>query len=157
MVQDHGARYGDPKHLYMQPGGPFGRRVDAAIEILNRRPVDSNGTPVTVPRIPDFLAVYSSDLDGLGHGEGPDTLKMAPLLAEHDRQLGRLVQATKDVGIYDTTAFLLTSDHGMTTWDRSLIPAVLAAITSAGHQPEIVTPQGADVIKGEGVLTWQPN
>lgn len=28
----------------------------------------------------------------------------------------------------------------MTAWDRTLIPDVLAAITSAGHQPEIVTP-----------------
>jgi arylsulfatase A-like enzyme len=37
------------------------------------------------------------------------------LLAELDRQVGRLVQATRDVGIYDETAFMLTSDHGMTT------------------------------------------
>jgi len=41
MVQDHGTAYGDPEHLYVQPGGPFATRVDAAIEILNRRPVNS--------------------------------------------------------------------------------------------------------------------
>ncbi|MGH2944123.1 MAG: alkaline phosphatase family protein, partial [Solirubrobacteraceae bacterium] len=143
MVQDHGVAYGDPEHLYVQPGGPFARRVDAAIEILNRRPVDSGGQLVTVPRIPDLLAVYSSDLDGRGHQAGPDDPSIAALLAEHDRQLGRLVQATKDVGIYDETAFILTSDHGMTAWDRSLLPQVLAAVRAAGHTPEVVRAGGA--------------
>jgi hypothetical protein len=41
MVQNYRATYGDPEHLYVQPGGLFEKRVDAAIEILNRRP----GTP----------------------------------------------------------------------------------------------------------------
>lgn len=140
MIQNHGVVYGDPEHLYVQPGGPFKDRVDAAINILNRRPVDSGGEVVTVPKVPDFLAVYSSDLDGLGHREGPESPNIGPLLAKHDRQLGRLVQATKDVGIYGETAFLLTADHGMTGWNRTLIPEVLATVSAAGYTPEIVTP-----------------
>jgi predicted AlkP superfamily pyrophosphatase or phosphodiesterase len=139
MVQDHGTSYGDPEHLYVEPGGLFEKRVDAAIEILNLRPVNSGGKMVTVPKIPDFLAVYGVDLDAFGHAEGPEGLNIGPLLVELDRQLGRLVRATKEVGIYEQTAFILTSDHGMTTWDRSLAEE-LATITVLGQRPQIALP-----------------
>ncbi|MBA3701632.1 MAG: alkaline phosphatase family protein [Actinomycetota bacterium] len=139
MVQDHGASYGDPEHLYVEPGGLFEQRVDAAIEILNLRPVNSGGKMVAVPKIPDFLAVYGADLDAFGHAEGAEGPNLGPLLAELDRQLGRLVQTTKEVGVYEQTAFLLTSDHGMTTWDRSLTER-LAATTILGRRTEIVPP-----------------
>ncbi len=65
---------------------------------------------------------------------------MAPLLAEMDRQLGRLVQATRDAGVYERTAFIVTGDHGMTGWHRDLTPNTLAAIAAAGYVPEIVPP-----------------
>ncbi len=139
MVQDHGASFGDPEHLYLEPGGLFEQRVDAAIEVLNLRPTDSGGEMVAVPKIPDFLAVYGPDLDAFGHAEGAESPNLGPLLAELDRQLGRLVRATKEVGIYDRTAFLLTGDHGMTSWHRSLTER-LAATTVLGRRPEIASP-----------------
>ena len=139
MVQDHGTSYGDPEHLYVEPGGLFEQRVDAAIDILNLRPVDSGGKTVAVPKIPDFLAVYGPDLDAFGHAEGAESPNLGPVLAELDRQLGRLVQATKEAGIYERTAFLLTGDHGMTTWYRSLTEK-LASMTVLGRHPEIVPP-----------------
>jgi arylsulfatase A-like enzyme len=139
LVRDHGTSFGDPEHLYLEPGGLFEQRADAAIDILNLRPVDSGGKMVTVPKIPDFLAVYSADLDAFGHAEGAESPNLGPLLSELDRQLGRLVQATKEVGIYEQTAFLLTSDHGMTTWNRSLTEG-LATTTILGRRPEIVAP-----------------
>ncbi|MFC5825877.1 alkaline phosphatase family protein [Nonomuraea insulae] len=151
MVQDHGVRFGDPEHLYVQPGQGFGQRVDVAIDILNLRPVDSNGQLVTVPGIPDLLAVYSSDLDGAGHDEGPDSPAIASLLADHDHHLGRLVQATKEVGIFQDTAFLLTSDHGMTAWNRTLLPHVVEAIEAVGHSVEVV-PSGASPAPGTEVV-----
>lgn len=139
MVQNYGTAYGDPEHLYVQPGGSFGRRVDVAIDILNRRPVNSGGQLVTVPRIPDFLAVYSDLPDSLGHREGAETPKMGPLLAEMDADLGRLIQATKELEIFGEVAWIVTADHGMTSWNKSLIPQVLAAVSAAGYVPEIVT------------------
>jgi arylsulfatase A-like enzyme len=152
MVQNYGAVYGDPEHLYVQPGGAFEKRVDAAIDILNLRPVDSGGQMVTVPKIPDFLAVYSSDMDALAHAEGAESPNIGPLLAEHDLQLGRLVQATKDVGIFGETAFILVSDHGMTSWNRTLIPQVLEAIHAAGYVPEIVTPGRSPAAETEVII-----
>jgi arylsulfatase A-like enzyme len=140
MVQNHGTAYGNPQHLYVQPGGPFANRVDVAIDILNLRSVNSGGQTVTVTQIPNFMAVYGSDLDDLGHVEGVESPNIGPLLTELDRQLGRLIQATADVGIYEQTAWILTSDHGMTTWSLTLLPNVYTAITAAGYRPEFVQP-----------------
>jgi predicted AlkP superfamily pyrophosphatase or phosphodiesterase len=152
MVQDHGTSYGDPEHLYVQPGGNFGNRVDVAIDILHQRPVESGGTQVTVPRVPGLLAVYGSDLDELAHAEGAESPHIGALLAEMDAELGRLIQATKDVGIYGETAFILTSDHGMTSWNRTLLPQVLDAVSTAGYVPEIVTPGRSPAPTTEVVL-----
>lgn len=143
IVQNHGVAFGEPERLYVEPGGLFAARVDAALEVLEERTVDSGGREVRVPKVPDFLAVYGSDLDDVGQAEGPDGPNVAPLLAELDRQLGRLVQATRDVGVYDRTAFIVTGDHGMTGWARDSTPEVLTAIADAGYVPEIVTPGNA--------------
>jgi arylsulfatase A-like enzyme len=152
MVQDHGVAFGDPRHLYVEPGGLFGARVDAAINILEGSPVDSVGGTSKVPKVPDFLAVYGSDLDDLGHAEGPDGPNIGPLLSEMDRQLGRLVQATKDAGIDRRTAFIVTGDHGMTGWKKNLTPSLLDRISSAGYAPEVVTSGGSPKPSTEVVL-----
>jgi predicted AlkP superfamily pyrophosphatase or phosphodiesterase len=151
MVQDHGASYGDPEHLYVRPGGLFEQRVDAAVEILNQRPVDSGGEMVTVPKIPNFLAVYGPDLDAFGHLEGSESPNIGSLVAQLDRQLGRIVQATKEVGIYEGTTFILTSDHGMTSWERSFLEE-LAATPELGRGVEIVPPGRAPSSDTEVVI-----
>jgi hypothetical protein len=138
MVQDHGVAYGDPSHLYVQPGGSWGHRVDTAIQILHRQPVSSNGQTVTVPRIPDFLAVYSSDPDELEHSEGTNGPDVQAMVEQHDQDLGRLVQATRDVGIFDHTAFVLTADHGMSNWSRTALQTLKDAVASAGFPYEVL-------------------
>lgn len=139
MVKGRGVDFGVPDRLYVEPGGLFAARVDAAIDIVEGRAVNSGGRSLKVPKVPHFLAVYGSDLDEAGHAEGPNGPNMAPLLAEMDRQLGRLVQAVKDASIYDRTAFILTGDHGMTGWSRDLTKDLLTAATDAGYVPEVVT------------------
>ena len=151
MVQDHGASYGNAEHLYVRPNGLFEQRVDAAVEILMRRPVDSGGEMVTVPKIPDFLAVYGPDLDAFGHLEGADSPNIGPILAELDRQLGRIIRATREAGIYDKTAFMLTSDHGMTSWKRSFVDG-LARTPDLGPNVEVVAPGSAPSRDTEVVL-----
>ncbi|HZY66578.1 MAG: alkaline phosphatase family protein [Actinomycetota bacterium] len=151
-VQGHGVAFGASDRLYVEPGGLFAARVDAAIKVLERQLVDSGGRKVTVPKIPDFLAVYGSDLDDVGHAEGPDGPNIVPLVAEMDRQLGRLVQATRNVGIYERTAFIVTSDHGMTRWARDLTQELLIAIADTGYTPEVVTPGNAPGLATEVVI-----
>src|SRR4029453_5094166 len=84
--------------------------------------------------------------------EGAESPHIGPLLAEMDAELGRLIQATKDVGIHGETTFILTSDHGMTSWNRTLLPQVLDAVSTAGYVPEIVTPGRSPAPETEGVI-----
>lgn len=140
MVQGHGVSFGDADRLYVEPGGLFAARVDAAVDILSGRPVDSDGAMVRVPKVPNFLAIYGSDLDDIGQAEGPNGPNIAPLLSEMDRQLGRLVRATEEAGIRDRTAFVVTGDHGMTAWETDLTPGVLGALASAGYAAEALSP-----------------
>jgi arylsulfatase A-like enzyme len=163
MVQNFGSAYGDPEQLYVQPdvapqyvgrpGGEFATRVDVAIDILNRRPVDSAGEPVTVPRIPAFLAVYGPEIDALLHGEGPASANLPALLAAHDQDLGRLVQGVRDAGISDRTALMLTADHGFSAWTRTVMPALLEAIRSGGFSAEVVEVGRSPTAGTEIVLT----
>jgi arylsulfatase A-like enzyme len=153
MVQRRGVSSEDPAHLYLDPGGLFATRVDAAIDVLEGRTVDAGGKTVQVREVPHFLAVYGSDLDAAGQTEGPDGPNVVPLLAEMDDHLGRLVRATQDLGIYDRTAFIVTGDHGMTGWDADLTPDVLATLTSAGYAAQAVAPGDSPDPATEIVLT----
>jgi hypothetical protein len=139
IVQNHGATYGDPNQLYVQAPGGCTVRTDTALELLAGRPVNSGGTPVTVPEVPDMLAIYCDELDAIGHAEGSVSPNMAPALANLDLQLGRLVQALKDAGTYDDTTIILTGDHGMETFTHAFGQAVLDALTKAGYHPQFLT------------------
>jgi Type I phosphodiesterase / nucleotide pyrophosphatase/Laminin B (Domain IV) len=151
MVQNRGVSCGDRNYLYVQPGGEFPDRVKVAIDILHRRAVNSCGTSVTVPKIPNLLAVYGPQPDELSHNEGTNGPNMKTTMETQDQALGQLIQATKDVGIYRNTAFILTTDHGMSDWTKTALNVLSDAVTKAGYSSEVVyspnSPQtNADVI-----------
>lgn len=160
IVQNHGTAFGDPAGLYTQPGGDCARRTDDAVAVLQGQPVMSAGTAVQMAGIPDLIAVYCDRLDALGHADGKDSPDMPAAIAEVDAQIGRLVQATKDAGIFGRTAFVVTGDHGMETFTQGMRNELLAAIAGAGYQAEMLTagqsPQAATdaviVVGGVGSL-----
>ncbi len=61
---------------------------------------------------PAFIAICNDQLDHTGHGEGHDTPAYYDCLARVDRQIGIIMQAVKDAGMWDNTIFILTADHG---------------------------------------------
>jgi len=61
---------------------------------------------------PTLLAVCWDQLDHTGHADGHDTPAYYNTLAELDLQVGRLIEALKQAGIYDDTIIILTADHG---------------------------------------------
>ncbi|MFE5337163.1 alkaline phosphatase family protein [Isoptericola sp. NPDC056573] len=139
IVQDHGVSYGDPEGLYTQPGGDCSRRVDDAVAVFAGEPVSSGGEMVRADGLPALTAVYCDALDALGHAGGDEHPGIPAALTELDAQLGRLVQATKDAGTYGRTTFVVTGDHGMTTFDKGFAAEGLAAIADAGYTGEVLT------------------
>lgn len=153
IVQNHGAVYGDPKHLYIQAPGDCTARTDAALDLIAHRPVKSGSTTVTVDAMPDMLALYCDDLDALGHAEGAESPNMPAKLASLDTQLGRLIQGIKDAGVYDDTTFLLTGDHGMRTFTHGFGQSVLDALTNAGYHPQFLNPGQSPAAGTDLVMT----
>jgi arylsulfatase A-like enzyme len=137
IVENNGAFFGNPSALYTQEPTCAGN-ADNAAKIIRGEPVNSGGTPVTVPKVPDFLAVYCADLDAIGHRAGPNSPEIDATLPVLDAQLGQIVQATRDAGVYDETAFIVLTDHGMTEFSKTMYEPVLARLSAAGFSAEIL-------------------
>ncbi|MEU4643564.1 alkaline phosphatase family protein [Micromonospora sp. NPDC023814] len=138
IVQNHGTAYGDPEGIYTQPGGDCSRRVDDIVKVIKGEPVKSGATMVTAPKIPDLMAVYCDALDAIGHEGGDHDQRIPDALADLDAQIGRIVQATKDAGIFGRTTFVITGDHGMTTFTKGFGTQVIDAIAKAGYKAELL-------------------
>lgn len=139
ILQNYGVTYGDPDGLYTQPGGDCARRTDDAVAVLRGEPVSSGGQLVSANGVPELMAVYCDTLDAIGHEGGDADPRIPGALTEIDRQIGRIVAATKEAGIYGRTAFVITGDHGMTTFDQGFAAEGLAAIEEAGFTPQVLT------------------
>lgn len=113
---------------------PFGTVADVtarfqqAIKMVRLESFLNGSIRQKLEEVPRLLSIYCDDLDSLGHNTG-DTYAYKKALSEEqklnniidclqkmDEQIGLLVQAYKDMGLYDKTAFLLTTDHGMTSF-----------------------------------------
>lgn len=155
IVEDRGTAYGDPEGLYTQ-GTTWEENVGAVVAALRGEPVDSGGTPVRLPRVPDLIAAYSADLDTIGHREGPGSPRIRARLTELDAGLGRIVSEVRRAGLLGRTAFVLVSDHGMTGYSLSLEPAVFGAVARAGFSTERLYSGQAPDPATEVVLTASP-
>ncbi|MEU5948054.1 alkaline phosphatase family protein [Micromonospora sp. NPDC047465] len=138
IVQNHGTAYGDPEGIYTQPGGDCSRRVDDIVKVIKGEPVKSGATMVTAPKIPDLMAVYCDALDAIGHEGGDLDPRIPSALADLDAQIGRIVQATKDADIFGRTTFVITGDHGMTTFTKGFGTQMIDAIAKAGYKAELL-------------------
>lgn len=159
--QNKGMVAGDPKKPYIEAGGTssFTARMDDLVKIIRGEPVVSGGQSIAFAEVPRFLAIYGDDIDSVGHNEHDtreyETMStsvsdlreaMTRTIQRVDTELGRLVQALKDRGIYDKTTIFLTTDHGMSMYGAesvdgmepnppttSSLPDLLDVIASAGE------------------------
>lgn len=61
---------------------------------------------------PAITFVALNEPDEVGHAIGHDTEAYYDSLGLVDMAIGKIIQATKDAGIYNETIFILTTDHG---------------------------------------------
>ena len=61
---------------------------------------------------PMFFVPYFGGIDEYGHAKGWYSPEYYDYVARTDKNIGRIIQALKDAGIYDDTIIVVTSDHG---------------------------------------------
>jgi len=61
---------------------------------------------------PTLFAVCYDQIDHTGHADGHDTPAYYATLARIDIQIGRIMKALKESGIWDDTVIIVTADHG---------------------------------------------
>jgi len=62
---------------------------------------------------PSFVSLYFEQVDVAGHNYGPDSMQTDEAIVSVDAALGRLVAGLRGRGMFDSTNFVVLSDHGM--------------------------------------------
>lgn len=73
--------------------------TDAAVEYIRDK------TPL-------ITAIIYDNPDHVGHSVGHDTPAYYDVLAYLDGQIGQIIEATRQAGIYEKTVFIVSADHG---------------------------------------------
>ena len=76
---------------------------------------------------PDVMLVHNCILDTARHRYGVFSEGLRQALDKADEQLGDVIAAMEDAGVYEQTNFVILSDHGQMNYQRSLRPNVLLA------------------------------
>lgn len=76
---------------------------------------------------PNFLAIHFVCVDHYQHEEGRNGLNVHKALASADRAIGDILEALQIAGIKDSTAIIITGDHGFADATQSLSPNVWLA------------------------------
>jgi predicted AlkP superfamily pyrophosphatase or phosphodiesterase len=76
---------------------------------------------------PTLMLVHLVELDAAQHRNGPLTRAAMEVAEREDRNIGCIVEATREAGIFDMTTFFIVSDHGFARVDQKFSPNVVLA------------------------------
>lgn len=79
---------------------------------------------------PNLLLLHLIELDGVHHRNGPRTKPAIEMAEREDAYIRRVIEATRQAGIYEKTTFFIVSDHGFASIDKRFSPNV--ALAKAG-------------------------
>jgi predicted AlkP superfamily pyrophosphatase or phosphodiesterase len=74
---------------------------------------------------PNLMLIHFVELDIAQHRFGPHTPEALREAEKQDDNVGRMLQAAQQAGIFERTAFLIVSDHGFAHIRRTFEPNVL--------------------------------
>lgn len=95
----------------------FGRLIErSALSYDATAPTDEQtiekATNYILEKQPNFLFVHLDNVDHVGHDEGHKTPAYYEAVSHVDGQIGSIIQATKDAGMFNETVFIVSADHG---------------------------------------------
>ncbi|HKX29190.1 MAG TPA: ectonucleotide pyrophosphatase/phosphodiesterase, partial [Blastocatellia bacterium] len=76
---------------------------------------------------PNLLLIHLIELDGVHHRSGPRTPPARKMAEIQDAYIGRIMEATRQAGIFEQTTFLIVSDHGFAAINKKFAPNVVLA------------------------------
>jgi predicted AlkP superfamily pyrophosphatase or phosphodiesterase len=76
---------------------------------------------------PNLLLLHLIELDGAHHRNGPRTKAGIETAEREDGYIHRIVEATRQAGIFEKTTFFVVSDHGFAGIDKRFSPNVALA------------------------------
>ena len=89
---------------------------------------------------PKFMFHELTLTDGVGHDYGPHSDGERAALDETDVRVGRVLETLEAQGLFDSTLFIITTDHGMAAVDASLKANQVRAVTDAGMKAVVPDP-----------------
>jgi hypothetical protein len=85
---------------------------------------------------PKVMMINLPEVDVFGHLNGTDNAVLGPLMVDVDKDIGRVLEAYKQAGIYEQTEFVVTADHGMVPDAHTVsISTIENVVKAAGGQP----------------------
>ncbi len=76
---------------------------------------------------PNLMLIHLIELDGVHHRNGPRTKPAIEMAEREDAYIARIVDATKQAGIFEKTTFFVVSDHGFASIEKRYAPNVALA------------------------------
>ncbi len=83
---------------------------------------------------PNFLMLHLAQTDAVEHEYGPSTTAAYEAFSSVDGCLHDIVEAVKRKGIFESTTFIITSDHGFTVTRHTINPNVALAELGLVHR-----------------------
>lgn len=108
---------------------------------------------------PNLMTVHITEVDHFQHEDGRDGPRVRRAVVAADRAVSRMVEAAERAGILDSTAFVITGDHGMihihtaVAANLLLVKAGLLELGArrSGHAPGT----GASAASSSGEIDWR--
>jgi predicted AlkP superfamily pyrophosphatase or phosphodiesterase len=100
---------------------------------------------------PHLLLVHLAALDHVEHETGPFSQESFRTLEESDALIYRIIQASRQAGIYDQTDFLIVSDHGFIRTEQQVRPGILmkkAGLISTDTQGKVIDWRASFTVSG---------
>lgn len=76
---------------------------------------------------PNLMLIHLIELDGAHHRNGPRTKAGIEMAEREDAYIARIVEATKQAGIFEKTTFFVVSDHGFASIEKRYAPNIALA------------------------------
>jgi len=93
------------------------------------------------PHQPPMFTYHEFSLtDGVGHEYGPHHVAMRDALIETDKRIGKILALLKRRGLFESTLFVISADHGMAPIDVELAADPAQGVLDAGLKAVVTSP-----------------